>query len=543
MAAVAAEVVEAIKTCCVCYEDYSNNQLLGCFEEAHYFCTGCVSGALQEPISREQLLNKVCIAKGCISPLKFTLKPGAISDPVFEIVTFLKEAGKVLKQELKLTDQRYREAENSLVEWRLAGSGDADAGSGTKKLLKEMRIAWTKCLEKETTLLCPFCDTAFADFDGCLALCCSTCGGHFCAICLEGDKTGNFTDTFDPTNWTHRHVQKVHGKIHNKELFNTTNDNRVFDTVRTLGGENILHLKELVSIASKMSQIPEAKIMSKIIFGIDGNDQELERLKQEFKDLKEDHERRGDYIQDQRAKVRRLDLIIQDQNREIRRLEVSRRDVLTELAECEENLRDCNLARERSDARCDIQTAKISELIADLSKLHDDSTEVEIQFEGDLKDKVVAEVIQVLPLVVPEPTLVVEEGHKNEVMVLTRFHDDDEKPMHEQREARIRNGGEELKHNQRVEAAEEPSNKMAHERSRVFELTIFRPNGIGGYKKKTVYACSNGPECMNIWCRRTSGLYHQKKCRDGVDCRHVGCTFYHSSDEKKLKAKHLGGGI
>ena len=73
------------------------------------------------------------------------------------------------------------------------------AGGNVENLTKEKaKINAAKARNIALNLTCPHCDTVYFDFEGCMALKCSTCGKHFCGYCHTG---------FETSQGTHNHVR------------------------------------------------------------------------------------------------------------------------------------------------------------------------------------------------------------------------------------------------------------------------------------------------------------------------------------------------
>eukprot|EP00811_Abedinium_folium_P012236 NODE_21343_length_758_cov_4.706815.p2 GENE.NODE_21343_length_758_cov_4.706815~~NODE_21343_length_758_cov_4.706815.p2 ORF type:complete len:106 (+),score=23.77 NODE_21343_length_758_cov_4.706815:3-320(+) len=69
---------------------------------------------------------------------------------------------------------------------------------------RQVERAVAHVIENILTLRCPSCSQAFVDFNGCFALVCARCGGHFCGWCLKPCLTA---DT------THNHVRRCRQRL------------------------------------------------------------------------------------------------------------------------------------------------------------------------------------------------------------------------------------------------------------------------------------------------------------------------------------------
>jgi hypothetical protein len=56
-------------------------------------------------------------------------------------------------------------------------------GSAEDMFKEHAKLNAAKARNEALNLKCPHCQTVYAEFDGCMALCCSTCKGSFCGYC------------------------------------------------------------------------------------------------------------------------------------------------------------------------------------------------------------------------------------------------------------------------------------------------------------------------------------------------------------------------
>ncbi|GMH87984.1 hypothetical protein TrST_g12273 [Triparma strigata] len=168
------------ETCLICFDDIRSIEGGSC-ENEHYACRECFDGHVKEIATRPERLARGIVVT-CPLP-KCSSKPFSLQDIANltspEVFKMYKSAEDEEKEKKVGNTIRQEERERLEEEEKRRAAMDAE-----EKKVHDARVEIT---EEILTLKCPRadCRAAFVDFEGCLALKCSSCNCGFCACCLE----------------------------------------------------------------------------------------------------------------------------------------------------------------------------------------------------------------------------------------------------------------------------------------------------------------------------------------------------------------------
>ena len=178
--------------CPVCLEQVTSVNGVTCKNE-HFLCFACLQDHV---INKTELFSVFARTEGYIPCTvveckdKWTLEDLEPHLQKNALVAY----SKALRMTAFDAPRAKREHEEKLAK-RLA-----IARAKSASLLERVQELRRVIVERDLQLRCPRCSTCFADYDGCNALTCGTCGTGFCALCLT-----------DCGSDAHKHYASVHG--------------------------------------------------------------------------------------------------------------------------------------------------------------------------------------------------------------------------------------------------------------------------------------------------------------------------------------------
>ena len=174
--------------CAACLDTFPEADCITCDggmgSGQHCFCQSTCLGALVEaqlPALRAQegvLKCPVCAA---------TIQMRAVAAKAPEGV-HRKLSAAVVDSKLEARCAELETAFDERLKEKIAGiMKDYESGSGKTAMRKlEAEALAKRARDDALNLACPHCKAVYADFDGCMALACASCGKFFCAYCHSG---------------------------------------------------------------------------------------------------------------------------------------------------------------------------------------------------------------------------------------------------------------------------------------------------------------------------------------------------------------------
>lgn len=335
---------EAVPTmlCMVCYDPFQSDDVLRC-KQGHSLCRECLENSLKNLPTEEKIVNLKCIFPECLEDIS--------TDPrIVMILAHTVSKSKSRFDAASFAEKRLNELEKALAELRMTRAQDPE----------EVKHITVMAIQKIQTLKCPCCDIAFYDFTGCLALRCGNCGTHFCCVCFADYGIIANPDAQDPV---HKHIQKEHGDVFDMSLFKQSKLDRLYAGVSELTKMEYEKIDQVVTIASKMSDIPKSVMLTNLIPGLKDfkleNALKLERIKTSHL-----------------ADIKGLERLLKEQEHEMRRALCKVDEERMKVQELEELLRLCNFATDQAHIQYDNEVAKSTRLETELAeyrkqKLHE----------------------------------------------------------------------------------------------------------------------------------------------------------------------------
>ena len=201
---------ERSDACLVCLED--GKVLLCVCSEGHAVCGGCARDMARSFVADAASGRLMCPAgpgaacRGEASPELAVIAMAANDEGCAAEVGALMRA--LAAADAGAAEQRGRLAGAE------AARRDVDEANSAEEAVRRVR-------DEVLVDKCPRCRAAFADWDGCNALRCASCGAAFCAVCLE-----------DCGSDAHPHVVRMHGELFDKSGAERAREERRRDGVR-----------------------------------------------------------------------------------------------------------------------------------------------------------------------------------------------------------------------------------------------------------------------------------------------------------------------
>ena len=206
--------------CPVCLEELAPEALVRCSaQNPHTLCRGCLQGHVAECAAKSAALadaegaipcpDRGCASRWSVADLGEVLDKGTLIAYSRALVRAAFDAPREKRQH----EERMAAAEAAALAARAA-------------LAERVRALRLVIVERDLTLRCPRCATAFLDYNGCNALQCARCQAGFCALCL-----------FDAGADAHAHVATNHGDVFDNRAFDvSTRERRRVALVQALLG-------------------------------------------------------------------------------------------------------------------------------------------------------------------------------------------------------------------------------------------------------------------------------------------------------------------
>lgn len=189
------------RECIICTDDALIEEGLECDQCHSFICDECFKGCnLAHQLSTEyrgKFINNqnrlVCM--GCENSFSERIIVNHLDD--HGIALYRKTHDEV--KENFIIDQKEIEFKTRLAQLRHELDRETEDSSPMKDRVARHRL---HIQEQILTLKCSQCQTAIFDFDGCFAVGCTICDGHFCGWCLQDFGKGNVGNRA-----THAHVK------------------------------------------------------------------------------------------------------------------------------------------------------------------------------------------------------------------------------------------------------------------------------------------------------------------------------------------------
>lgn len=180
--------------CQCCLEERNSDQGVMC-EKGHFFCSveRCFATAVQSQLLNIRKRDEWLICPQCESP--YDLRNVANHVPYATLMeVFQAIIDKSVEKERTAISNEFDRKLESKVQELVSNYGNAD------ELLKASAQKHAQTIRNTIlNLACPHCTIAYAEFTGCMALECASCGGNFCAYCHA---------KFDTARGSHEHVRQ-----------------------------------------------------------------------------------------------------------------------------------------------------------------------------------------------------------------------------------------------------------------------------------------------------------------------------------------------
>jgi len=176
-------------TCEACFEELNLDQLARC-PNGHSFCCegadgGCFDLMLREQRERLRAQDSRLLCPMCKDPISMQTVAASVSKESWDVLERDIVDSKVSAATARLEsefDDRLRKKVDELMR--------TYASDGEGRLKLDAQAGAARARDEALNLRCPHCSSVYAEFDGCMALQCSTCREHFCAYCHKKCESG-----------------------------------------------------------------------------------------------------------------------------------------------------------------------------------------------------------------------------------------------------------------------------------------------------------------------------------------------------------------
>lgn len=183
------EGYDKLISCTCCFEDRNMDEGISC-EKGHFFCSineseeNCFNMLVKSTIPQLKGHNgKVLCTCGAHFQLQAVANhlPTSTWELLQEAVMDIKVQSRVEKLESEF-DCRLKKRIEELMD---------NYGSALQLTKEHAKINAAEARNDALNLKCPHCCTVYAEFDGCMALCCATCKGNFCGYCHKATESSS----------------------------------------------------------------------------------------------------------------------------------------------------------------------------------------------------------------------------------------------------------------------------------------------------------------------------------------------------------------